>query len=71
MGLAGSRTARSGVARRGSEGQAARGGRQLTASGGERAVIGGDGSGIKVTPSPGSSVTTVSVDEESTYHLEL
>jgi len=47
----------------GSEGLAARGGRQLTANGGERAVSGGDGSGIEATPSPGSSLTTISVEK--------
>jgi len=71
MGLAGSGTARRGVVARGPNGLAAREGRQLTASGGKRAVSKGDGSGIEATPSPGSSKTTISVEELSTYHLEL
>jgi len=71
VGLAGSRAARSGVAVRGSKGQTTRGGRQLTANGGEQAVSEGDGSGIKATPLPGSSETTISIEDFSTYHLEL
>jgi len=47
---------------RGPSGLAARGGRQLAASGGERAVSEGDGSSIEAAPSPGSSLTTISVD---------
>jgi len=63
MGLAGSRTARSGVVVQGPGGLAVREGCQLTASGGERAVSGGDGSSIEATPSPGSSVTTISIEK--------
>ena len=70
-GSAGSRTARRGVVVRGPGGSTARGGRQLSAGGGERAVSEGDGSSIEAAPSPGPSATTISVDEGSTYHLEL
>jgi len=31
----------------------------------------GDGSGIEAALSPGSSVTTISIEDNSTYHLEL
>jgi len=45
------------------------GGRQLSASGGKRAVSERDGSSIEAAPSPGSSVTTISVD--GTVYLPL
>ena len=71
VGLAEGALAGGGAVAWGSGGPVSQGGRQLTASGGERAVSRGEGAAMKPAPSPGSRATTISIEDFSTYHLEL